>query len=67
MQNPSPVNLKTPAEVRADGWQAESRDDDGHLCTSHAPFVSAREMHDYIAEEIGRGKTVTIWPMKEKT
>lgn len=33
MQNPSPINLMTPAESRALGWQAESRDADGHLCT----------------------------------
>ena len=67
MENPNLVNLQTPEEVRALGWQAESRDDDGHLCTTHAPFESAKEMYDYISEELERGKAVTIWPTKETT
>lgn len=66
MKNPSPVNLMTPEESRALGWQAESRDEDGHLCTQHAPFDSDRDMINYIAEQTAEGKTVTIWPPKSE-
>lgn len=62
MDNPSPVNLQSPAEVRAAGWAAESRDDEGHLMTSHAPFESDVEMVEFICEELARGHMVTIWP-----
>ena len=34
MKNPAAINLKTPAEVEAQGWAAEARDDDGHLCST---------------------------------
>ena len=62
MKDPMPINLMTPQESRARGWQAESRDDDGHLCTQHAPFDDDAEMLNYVKEEIARGKSVTIWP-----
>ncbi|PTW53553.1 hypothetical protein C8N35_1168 [Breoghania corrubedonensis] len=62
MKNPNPVNLLTPEESRAGGWQAESRDEDGHLCTQQAPFFDDEEMVEYVNSEIARGKTVTIWP-----
>ena len=67
MKNPFPVNTQTPEEVRAAGWQAESRDNDGHLCTTHAQFESAREMREYISEELARGNSVTIWPERKAT
>ena len=64
MKDPKPINFMTPQESRARGWQAESRDEDGHLCTQHAPFESDVEMLEYIREENKRGLTVTIWPIK---
>lgn len=62
MQNPSPVNLMTPEKSRALGWQAESRDADGHLATQHAPFEDDASIAEYVREETERGMTVTIWP-----
>lgn len=62
MENPRTVNLMTPAESRALGWQAESRDADGHLVSQHAPFDDDEEMGNYVRDETARGNTVTIWP-----
>ena len=62
MKNPSPVNLMTPAESRALGWQAESRDEVGHLITQHAPFHSDEDLIEYVNEQTAEGRTVTIWP-----
>ena len=64
MKEPKPINLTSSAEIRAAGWQAESRDADGHLISTHAPF---REDDDegiawFVREETQRGHTVTIWP-----
>jgi hypothetical protein len=56
----------TPQESRALGWAAESRDEDGHLCTQHAPFSTAAELAEYVAGETQRGLTVTVWPTKER-
>ncbi len=62
MKEPRAVNLMTQDQCRADGWQAESRDADGHLVTAHAPFDDAAEIAEYVREETTRGNTVTIWP-----
>jgi len=62
LQNPYPINLMTPAESRALGWIAESRDADGHLITQHAPFDDAAELGEYVLAETARGNTVTVWP-----
>jgi hypothetical protein len=62
MKNPAPINLITTAQVKAAGWSAESRDADGHLLTTHAPFETQGEMLDYVLEETTRGMTVTIFP-----
>jgi len=65
MKNPSPINLKSSSEVRAEGWQAEARDADGHLCSTHAPFETVSEMAEYVSEELARWCTVTVWPVTE--
>jgi len=39
MKNPSPINLKSSSEVRAEGWQAEARDADGHLNAARQEMV----------------------------
>jgi len=62
MENPKRVNLMSPEESRALGWQAESRDADGHLVSQHAPFEDGSEMASYVRDETARGNTVTIWP-----
>lgn len=62
MKDPYPINLMTPEESRSRGWQAESRDADGHLITQHAPFDNAKHMADYVWEEAACGMTVTVWP-----
>ena len=36
MKNPNPINLVTTEQVRARGWIAEARDDDGHLISTVA-------------------------------
>lgn len=63
MDNPNPVNLITPEESRAGGWQAEARDSDGHLISQHAPFRSDGDLIRYVREENAQGYTVTIWPV----
>lgn len=64
MKDPSPIHLMTSAEVRANGWQAESRDTDGHLISTHAPFDEddAEGIVWFVKEATARGETVTIWP-----
>lgn len=62
MRDPKAVNLVTSEKVRADGWQAESRDADGHLISTHAPFDDDAELSEYVRDETTRGHTVTIWP-----
>ncbi|TPE53050.1 hypothetical protein [Amaricoccus solimangrovi] len=62
MKSPKPVNLTPPAEIRAAGWEAEARDDDGHLMTTHAPFSSDAEALRYLRESLDEGWTVTIFP-----
>lgn len=66
MKNPMPINLMTHEESRALGWQAESRDADGHLMSQHAPFEADSEIAEYVRVEIERGMTVTIWPAVRK-
>lgn len=63
MRNPWPINLMTPEESRALGWQAEARDTDGHLISQHAPFGDSDSIEGYVRDETGRGHTVTIWPV----
>lgn len=36
MKDPKPIHLTTTEEVRAQGWIAEARDDDGHLVSTLA-------------------------------
>jgi hypothetical protein len=63
MKNPFPVNLQTSAEVRGQGWQAESRDADGHLISCHAPIeANDGNIAEWIVECTSRGETVTFWP-----
>ena len=62
MRNPNPVNLQTSAEIRAAGWQAETRDADGHLCRAHVPFSSDEEIIWLVREALEHGETITIWP-----
>lgn len=65
MKNPFPVNLQTSAEVRQQGWQAESRDADGHLISCHAPIEADDQgIVEWIVECTSRGETVTFWPTK---
>jgi molybdopterin synthase sulfur carrier subunit len=64
MIDPNPVNFMTPEEVRSNGWQAESRDADGHLIGLHAPFGDDAEgIVWFVREATSRGETVTIWPL----
>lgn len=64
MRDPKPVHLTPPEEVRAAGWQAESRDADGHLISTHAPFGSYdQDIVWFVREALQRGETVTIWPI----
>ena len=63
MEHPHPVNLLTPEQSRAGGWQAEARDGDGHLRSQHAPFENDGEIAEYVKAEMDRGCTVTIWPV----
>ena len=65
MRDPMWINLKTPEEVRAEGWQAESRDADGHLVATHVPFGADDDegIAWFVREATSRGETVTIWPM----
>ena len=65
MKDPMPVNLMTSEEVRASGWQAESRDADGHLLAMHAPFGPDDDegIVWFVRETTSRGETVTIWPI----
>ncbi len=63
MKNPNPVNLQTSQELRAQGWQAESRDADGHLTSWHAPIdADDRGIAEWIMECTSSGETVTFWP-----
>lgn len=62
MKNPDPVNLMTAEQSRANGWAAESRDSDGHLCSQHAEFDDDSLLVHYVRECVERGQTVTIWP-----
>jgi molybdopterin synthase sulfur carrier subunit len=64
MKDPMPINLMTPAEVREQGWQAECRDQDGHLTRTHAPFESDEDIAWLVREATEHGDTVTIWPVK---
>ncbi|SCB30669.1 hypothetical protein [Rhizobium lusitanum] len=64
MKNPFPVNLQTQEDVRKAGWQAETRDADGHLCRTHVPFESDEEIVWLVREALKYGETVTIWPAK---
>lgn len=68
MRSPNPVNLMTSEEVRCNGWQAESRDADGHLIAMHAPFGSSDDegIVWFVRECTSRGETVTIWPTVAK-
>ena len=63
MKNPNPINLMTSEEARKLGWQAESRDPDGHLISLHAPVEASDEtIAEWIVECTSRGETVTFWP-----
>lgn len=62
MKNPHPVNLKTPEQVRKEGWMAEARDDDGHLISTHAPFDDNDDIQWFVRNAMSVGNTVTIWP-----
>lgn len=63
MKNPNPVNLQTPEDIRKAGWQAETRDEDGHLCRTHVKFESDEDILWLVKEALENGETVTIWPV----
>lgn len=69
MKDPYPINLSTSADVRRAGWQAESRDSDGHLISTHAPFENDDDegIVWFVRNETARGNTVTIWPVGQPT
>lgn len=62
MLDPKPINLSTPDDVRAASWAAESRDRDGHLIRTHAPFDGDEDICWFVRECVSNGETVTIWP-----
>ncbi|MFD1328259.1 hypothetical protein [Mycoplana ramosa] len=62
MKNPNPITLQTSEQVRKAEWQAETRDADGHLCRTHAPFEADEEIIWLVREALEHGETVTIWP-----
>ena len=64
MKNPNPINLQTPENTRKAGWQAETRDADGHLMRVHAPFETDTEIVWLVREALEHGETVTIWPVE---
>lgn len=64
MKNPNPVNLTTSEEIRSAGWQAEVRDEDGHLTRTHAPFESDEDIIWLVREALEHNEIVTIWPIK---
>lgn len=63
MRNPNPINFMSSEEVRSAGWQAEARDDDGHLVSMIAPFDTDDDIVSFVREATTRGETVTIWPV----
>lgn len=63
MRDPMPINLTSSDDVRAGGWQAEARDSDGHLISTHAPFDSDESIVWYVREALKHGETITIWPV----
>lgn len=63
MKDPMPINLQTPEETRALGWQAECRDADGHLTRTHAPFKTDEDIVWLVREALEHGDTITIWPV----
>ncbi|MHC1549441.1 hypothetical protein [Phyllobacterium sp. K27] len=63
MKNPSPIHLMTSEDVRKAGWQAETRDADGHLCRTHAPFENDESIVWLVRDALEHGETVTIWPV----
>jgi len=64
VKNPNKINLMTSEEVRSNGWQAESRDSDGHLVMTHAPFDNHASIIWLVREALKNGETVTIWPVE---
>lgn len=62
MKDPKPVNLWTTEYSRSLGWQAESRDDDGHLISLHAPIDKNDDIAEWIVECLKAGETVTFYP-----
>lgn len=69
MKDPAAIHLMTSDEVRAKGWQAESRDADGHLISTHAPFEANDDegIAWFVREATSRGETVTIWPVAARS
>lgn len=65
MKDPNPINLMTSEKVRANGWQAETRDADGHLIRTHAPFTCDDDILWLVKDAMEHGETVTIWPPAE--
>jgi hypothetical protein len=62
VKNPFPINLQTSDEIRKAGWQAETRDADGHVCRVHVPFERDVDIVWLVREAMEHGETVTIWP-----
>lgn len=65
MEDPMPVNLRTPDKVRAEGHQAECRDKDGHLTRTHVPFKTDDDIVWLVREALKHGDTITIWPVSQ--
>lgn len=66
MKDPAPINLLSSEKVKEDGWAAEARDAENHLCSTQA-WVSAcltnenlKMLGEFIADyEMDR--TVTVF------
>ncbi len=52
----------TDEQMQQDGWAAWSRNDDGLICTCHAPFERVNDWKAYVMEETARGNRVFYPP-----
>jgi hypothetical protein len=66
MQNPVPAHLVTRDAVRANGWLAEARDDDGHLISLVSPQGSDAALGAWIRECHAGGLRITVFPKSGK-
>lgn len=66
VDSPNKINLMTSEEVRSQGWQAESRDKDGHLLSTHVPFTTNADIVWFVREALEMGATITVWPVQDQ-